>query len=255
MAKRAARPGVLSEGSFGAFVLDQLHDLGNIEARPMFGGAGFYHEGSFFGILYKQHLYFRVTAGSIGEYTKRKMKPFAPFKGRRGTSRNYYQVPIEIIESPRDLVAWARRAAESRSQPTAMTETKTKTKTEPKPAANGMNKNNERVFKMAFASVYPHYVQKAEKKGRTKKELDEVISWLTGYSSKDLTKRINERTDFRTFFSEAPALNPNVSKITGTVCGVRIEEIDDPLMRKIRYLDNLLDELSKGRPMEKILRQ
>ena len=117
------------------------------------------------------------------------------------------------------------------------------------------NKNNERVFKMAFAGVYPHYVEKAEKKGRTKKELDEVICWLTGYSPKALAAQIKQKKDFETFFSEAPALNPNVSKITGTVCGVRIEEIDDPLMRKIRYLDKLVDELAKGRPMEKILRQ
>lgn len=119
----------------------------------------------------------------------------------------------------------------------------------------GSTKNYDRVFKMAFASVYPHYVEKAEKKGRTKKELDQVISWLTGYDSKELAKRIRERTDFQTFFSEAPRLNPNAKKITGVVCGVRIEEIDHPLMRKIRYLDKLVDELAKGRPMEKILRQ
>jgi hypothetical protein len=115
-------------------------------------------------------------------------------------------------------------------------------------------KNIQRVFKMAFASVYPHYVQKAEKKGRTKKELDEVICWLTGYSPQTLAKQIEQRTDFETFFNEAPALNPNASKITGTICGVRIQEIEDPLMRKIRYLDKLVDELAKGRPMEKILR-
>ena len=108
---------------------------------------------------------------------------------------------------------------------------------------------------MAFASVYPHYVQKAEKKGRTKKELDQVICWLTGYSSKELASVIKEKRDFETFFNEAPALNPNVSKITGTVCGVRIEEIENPLMRKIRYMDKLVDELAKGRPMEKILRE
>ena len=114
--------------------------------------------------------------------------------------------------------------------------------------------NNHRVFKMAFASVYPHYVQKAEKKGRTKKEVDEVICWLTGYSPQVLAKQIKERKDFEAFFSEAPSLHPNVSKITGVICGVRIEEIEDPLMRKIRYLDKLVDELAKGRPMEKILR-
>ena len=118
-----------------------------------------------------------------------------------------------------------------------------------------MDKNYQRVFKMSFASVYPHYVQKAEKKGRTKQELDKVICWLTGYSSKALAKQIKEKKDFETFFSEAPALNPNVSKITGVVCGVRIEEIENPLMRKIRYLDKLVDELAKGRPMAKILRE
>jgi len=116
------------------------------------------------------------------------------------------------------------------------------------------SKNNERVFKMAFASVYPHYVFKAEKKGRTKKELDEVICWLTGYTAKALATQIKEKKDFRTFFGEAPAFNRNAKKITGVICGVRIEDIDDPLMRKIRYLDKLVDELAKGRPMEKILR-
>ena len=114
--------------------------------------------------------------------------------------------------------------------------------------------DQQRVFKMSFAGVYPHYVQKAEKKGRTRKEVDEVICWLTGYTPQALAKQIKEKKDFRTFFSEAPRLHPNASKITGVICGVRIEEIEDPLMRKIRYLDKLVDELAKGRPMEKILR-
>ena len=114
--------------------------------------------------------------------------------------------------------------------------------------------DTNRVFKMPFASVYPLYVQKAEKKGRTKKEVDEVICWLTGYSPRALATQI-KRKDFATFFSEAPALHPNASKITGVVCGVRLEEIEDPLMRKIRYLDKLVDELAKGRPMEKVLRE
>jgi hypothetical protein len=114
--------------------------------------------------------------------------------------------------------------------------------------------NNDRVFKMSFAGVYPHYVQKAEKKGRTKKELDRVICWLTGYSPQALAKQIKERKDLETFFSEAPSFNPNASKISGVICGVRIEQIEDPLMRKIRYMDKLVDELAKGRPMEKILR-
>ena len=111
-----------------------------------------------------------------------------------------------------------------------------------------------RIYSTPFASVYPHYVHKAEKKGRTREELDQVIRWLTGYSPESLAEQIERRKDFETFFDEAPALNPNAAKITGVVCGVRIEEIEDPLMRKIRYLDKLVDELAKGRPMEKILR-
>jgi hypothetical protein len=114
--------------------------------------------------------------------------------------------------------------------------------------------NNERVFKMSFAGVYPHYIIKAEKKGRTKAEVDEVICWLTGYTPQALTKQIELKTNLETFFAEAPSLHPNASKITGTVCGVRIEEIENPLMEKIRYMDKLVDELAKGRPMEKILR-
>ena len=111
-----------------------------------------------------------------------------------------------------------------------------------------------RIFTMPFASVYPLYVQKAEKKGRNKKEVDEVICWLTGYSPQTLAQQIKRKKDFQTFFSEAPAIHPNASKITGVICGVRIEEIEDPLMRNIRYLDKLVDELAKGRPIEKILR-
>ncbi len=111
-----------------------------------------------------------------------------------------------------------------------------------------------RVFKMAFAGVYPHLVAKAEKKGRTKAEVDEVICWLTGYSPAALAAQIEAKSDLETFFREAPALHPNARKITGVICGVRIEEIDDPLMQKIRYMDKLVDELAKGRPMEKILR-
>jgi hypothetical protein len=114
--------------------------------------------------------------------------------------------------------------------------------------------DNHRIFKMAFASVYPHYVTKAEKKGRTKQEVDEVICWLTGYTPETLATQIEQRKDFETFFSEAPALHPNAIKITGTICGVRLQEIEHPLMKKIRYMDKLVDELAKGRPMEKILR-
>jgi len=114
--------------------------------------------------------------------------------------------------------------------------------------------DNHRVFKMSFASVYPLYVQKVEKKGRKKQELDKVICWLTGYTPLALAEQVKRKKDLETFFQEAPALHPNLSKITGVICGVRIEEIEDPLMRNIRYLDKLVDELAKGRPMEKILR-
>ena len=116
-------------------------------------------------------------------------------------------------------------------------------------------KNNERVYKMSFASVYPHYIQKAEKKGRTKTEVDEIIFWLTGYDEKTLQQLIDDKTDFETFFAQAPNINPNVSKITGVICGYRVEEIEDKLMQKIRYLDKLIDELAKGKAMEKILRK
>jgi hypothetical protein len=114
---------------------------------------------------------------------------------------------------------------------------------------------NERVFALIFASVYPHYLKKAETKGRTKEELDEVIRWLTGYTKAGLAKQIEKRTTFREFFDNAPKLNPNASLITGVVCGIRVENIEDPLMQKIRYLDKLIDELAKGKTMEKILRQ
>lgn len=112
----------------------------------------------------------------------------------------------------------------------------------------------ERVYKMAFASVYPHYITKAEKKGRSKAELDEIIYWLTGYDKISLQKQIDDRNDFETFFEEAPQINPNVSKITGVICGYRVEDIEEDLMQKIRYLDKLIDELARGKSMEKILR-
>lgn len=115
--------------------------------------------------------------------------------------------------------------------------------------------HNTRICKMAFATVYPLYVKKVEKKGRTKEEVDQVIIWLTGYSPESLAEQIANQVDFETFFAKAPKLNPNVDKITGVICGYRIEEIADPLMRKIRYLDKLVDELAKGRAMAKILRQ
>ncbi|HWT20018.1 MAG TPA: DUF2200 domain-containing protein [Variovorax sp.] len=108
---------------------------------------------------------------------------------------------------------------------------------------------------MAFAKVYPMYVQKAERKNRTKEEVDQVIRWLTGYDQAGLEWQIAQENDFEAFFAQAPAMNPNSSLIKGVVCGVRVEEIDDPLMQKIRYLDKLVDELAKGKKMEKILRQ
>jgi hypothetical protein len=116
------------------------------------------------------------------------------------------------------------------------------------------SKNYEKVFNMSFASVYPHYVTKVEKKGRSKEELQEVISWLTGYSEGDLQRILEDKTNFKEFFENAPSLHPNVSKITGLICGIRVEEIQDSLMQKIRYLDKLVDELAKGKSMEKILR-
>ncbi|MBL7968055.1 MAG: DUF2200 domain-containing protein [Prolixibacteraceae bacterium] len=115
--------------------------------------------------------------------------------------------------------------------------------------------NNTRIFKMPFASVYPLYIQKAEKKGRTKEEVDTVIFWLTGYNAQTLQQLLDNNTDFETFFAGAPQINPNASKITGLICGYRVEEIEDQLMQQIRYLDKLVDELAKGKAMEKILRK
>ena len=117
-----------------------------------------------------------------------------------------------------------------------------------------MKRPLDRVFAIKFSSVYPLYLQKAERKKRTKKEVDRVICWLTGYSPAGLQQQVKKESDLKTFFAEAPALHPKSSLIKGVVCGVRVEEIEDPLMRKIRYLDKLIDELAKGRAMEKILR-
>lgn len=108
---------------------------------------------------------------------------------------------------------------------------------------------------MSVASVYPYYVAKAEKKGRTKAEVDEIICWLTGYSQQELDAHLEKRTDFETFFSEAPQMNSSRKLITGMICGIRVEDIEDPLMQEIRYLDKLIDELAKGKAMEKILRK
>ena len=114
---------------------------------------------------------------------------------------------------------------------------------------------NERIFAMPFAKVYPLYVQKAERKKRTKEEVDRIICWLTGYSQAELQQQIAQESDFRSFFARAPAIHPNSALIKGVVCGVRVEAIEDPLMQKVRYLDKLIDELAKGKAMEKILRQ
>ena len=112
-----------------------------------------------------------------------------------------------------------------------------------------------RVYKMKFSGVYPLYIEKVERKGRTKEEVDTVIFWLTGYNEKTLQDQLDRETTFETFFAEAPKLNPNAPKITGMICGYRIEDIEDPLMKKVRYLDKLVDEVANGRKMEKILRE
>ena len=111
-----------------------------------------------------------------------------------------------------------------------------------------------RIFSTEFSSVYPLYVQKAERKGRSQEEVDRIVCWLTGYSEAGLQQQLQKQVDFRTFFAEAPAINPNSALVKGVVCGVRVEEVEDPLMQKIRYLDKLIDELAKGKAMEKILR-
>lgn len=117
-----------------------------------------------------------------------------------------------------------------------------------------MNNTNHRIYTTSVASVYPHYVAKAEKKGRTKAEVDDIIRWLTGYSEEELEAQLEKQTDFENFFRQAPRLNPSRALIRGVICGVRIEDIEEPTMREIRYLDKLIDELAKGKAMEKILR-
>jgi hypothetical protein len=117
-----------------------------------------------------------------------------------------------------------------------------------------MTMSKHPIFSMAFAKVYPLYVQKAERKNRTKAEVDQIICWLTGYDLSGLQRQIDQGNDFEAFFAQAPAMNPNCSLITGVVCGVRVEDVEEPLMQKIRYMDKLIDELAKGKAMEKILR-
>ncbi|SFN18647.1 DUF2200 domain-containing protein [Variovorax sp. OV329] len=114
--------------------------------------------------------------------------------------------------------------------------------------------DKHRIFAMPFAKVYPLYIQKAQRKGRTKEEVDQVIRWLTGYDEAGLARQVELQSDFESFFAQAPALHPNATQIKGVVCGIRVEEIEDPLMRRIRWLDKLVDELAKGKPMDKILR-
>jgi hypothetical protein len=116
------------------------------------------------------------------------------------------------------------------------------------------DKNLERIYRMTFASVYPHYIAKAEKKGRTKAEVDALIDWLTGYKGELLQAVLDEKRDFQSFFENAPAWNPRSSRITGTICGYRVEDIQDPILQKVRYLDKIIDELAKGKTMEKIMR-
>lgn len=118
-----------------------------------------------------------------------------------------------------------------------------------------LSMENHRIFTTSFASVYPHYINKVEKKGRAKAELDEIIFWLTGYNQETFQQLLDNKTDFKTFFDNAPQINPNAVKITGVICGYRVEEIENPLMQKIRYLDKLVDELAKGKSMDKILRR
>ncbi|MEM6283385.1 MAG: DUF2200 domain-containing protein [Chloroflexota bacterium] len=113
---------------------------------------------------------------------------------------------------------------------------------------------NHRIYQMSFAKVYPLYINKAEKKGRTREEVDEIIHWLTGYSKEELEAQVEKQTDFETFITEAPQLNPSRALITGVVCGVRVENIEEPIMREIRYLDKLVDELARGKAMDRILR-
>ncbi|MGE3689929.1 MAG: DUF2200 domain-containing protein [Novosphingobium sp.] len=115
--------------------------------------------------------------------------------------------------------------------------------------------SKHRIYSMSFASVYPAYIAKAERKGRSKNEVDEIVRWMTGYSQDELQAQIEQGSTFEQFFDQASAINPNRTLIKGVVCGVRVEEVEDPLMREVRYLDKLIDELAKGRPMEKILRQ
>jgi hypothetical protein len=146
----------------------------------------------------------------------------------------------------------ARKAKTTKAPPSAVAARKAKTTKAPPSAAVA---KKHRIFTISFASVYPLYIQKAENKGRTKEEVDAVIAWLTGYEGKVLQRAIAARVDLETFFAQAPRMNPNTALITGVVCGVRVEDVADPLMQKIRYLDKLVDELARGKKMASILRE
>ncbi len=126
---------------------------------------------------------------------------------------------------------------------------------ERRPRETPVPEQEHRIYGTSFSSVYPHYVTKAERKGRTKDEVDQIIRWLTGYTAKGLAKELERETDFRSFFASAPAMNPDRRLVKGVVCGIRVEDIEEPLMQEIRYLDKLIDELARGKAMEKILRQ
>jgi hypothetical protein len=151
---------------------------------------------------------------------------------------------MRVIASPSAKKTTTKKASAKKAT--------TKKKT---PPPSGVATKKPRVYAMSFASVYPLYVQKAAKKGRTREEVDEVIAWLTGYRGKQLQRVIDNKIDLETFFARAPRINPNVGLITGVVCGVRVEDVADPVMKKIRYLDKLIDELAKGKQMASILRQ
>jgi hypothetical protein len=150
------------------------------------------------------------------------------------------------------MAAAKTKAPGKKAAKPAATKKAAKTKS---PQPSGVATKPPRIFAMSFASVYPLYVQKAEKKGQTQKDVDEIISWLTGYSGEALRRAIDAKVDFETFFAQAPRINPNTGLIKGVVCGVRVEEVADPLMQKIRYLDKLVDELAKGKMLASILRK
>lgn len=152
--------------------------------------------------------------------------------------------------APQDLETRSKSKPVKRDASTAASKRTANTK-----PANGAEAKKPRVFGMSFASVYPLYVQKAENKGRSRQEVDTIIAWLTGYDAQGLARVLETRVDFETFFAEAPQMTPHLDKIKGVVCGVRVEDVEDPLMQKIRYLDKLIDELAKGKRLESILRQ